>query len=315
MGISRLNYFLQHSCPNGIHQIHLKTLSDKTLAIDISIYLYKFKAKGCIIENMYLMCSIFKHYNITPIFVFDGKPPPEKNKTLEKRKEKKDIAEKKYNDLKKQMELNSLNNKDKTAIQLKMKVLEKNFIRLKNWEVRNVKHLLRCLGCKYLEAPGEADKWCAKLVLENLAYACLSDDMDLFAYGCPTVLRYLNINRHCVVEYNLNKILNELSINKSEFCKICVLAGTDYLNKNKWTKTVHYYYKLLLKFKKINQGDFYQWLEQKNILPDSLDKLNKTFKLFDVTTISLSDDIIQKHKPNHAELKIFLMQHGFIFPP
>ncbi len=96
MGISRLNYFLQHSCPNGIHPIHLKTLSGKTLAIDTSIYLYKFKAKGCIIENMYLMCSIFKHYNITPIFVFDGKPPDNKGNCLQERRENFMKLEEKY---------------------------------------------------------------------------------------------------------------------------------------------------------------------------------------------------------------------------
>ena len=31
-----------------------------------------------LIEKFYLMCSIFKNYNIIPLFVFDGKPPDEK---------------------------------------------------------------------------------------------------------------------------------------------------------------------------------------------------------------------------------------------
>ena len=303
MGIARLNYFLQHACPNGLHPIHFKNLSGKRIAIDISIYLYKFKAMGGIIENMYLLCSIFKFYNITPIFVFDGKPPPEKNRTLEKRKEKKDLAEKKYNELKKRMELSSLSKRDKSTLQLKMKGLEKNFIRLKNWEVRNVKYLLRCMGCAYLEAPGEADKWCAKLVIENKAYACLSDDMDLFVYGCPRVLRYLNIDQHTALEYNLEKILRDLEINESEFRKICVLAGTDYLNKKKWTKTVYYYYKLLLKFKLNNYNDFYKWLELKNILPDPKDELNKTLKLFDVSHIPFTPEMIDRHEPCPHKIK------------
>ena len=315
MGIARLNYFLQHACPNGLHSVHFKNLFGKTIAVDISIYLYKFKGKGGIIENMYLLCSIFKFYNITPIFVFDGKPPPEKTKTLEKRKEKKDLAEKKYNELKKRMELSSLSKRDKSAVQSKMKVLEKNFIRLKNWEVRNVKYLLKCMGCAYLEAPGEADKWCAKLVLENKAYACLSADMDLFVYGCPRVLRYLDIDRHTAVEYNLEIILEDLKINKSEFCKICVLAGTDYLNKKKWTKTVYYYYKLLLKFQQNVHNDFYQWLEQKNILPDPKDELNKTLKLFDVSQSPLTPEMIVRYEPCYKKLKMLLMQYGFIFPP
>ena len=43
MGVARLNYFIQHSSSNGLHQRHFKTLSGKKIAIDISIYLYKFQ--------------------------------------------------------------------------------------------------------------------------------------------------------------------------------------------------------------------------------------------------------------------------------
>ena len=37
------------------------------------------------IENFYLMCSIFKYYNIVPIFVFDGVPPKEKHEVRAKK--------------------------------------------------------------------------------------------------------------------------------------------------------------------------------------------------------------------------------------
>ena len=51
-------------------------------------------------ENMYLMLSIFKYYNITPIFIFDGKPPNEKKSLLQKRREDKLEAEQEYTILK-----------------------------------------------------------------------------------------------------------------------------------------------------------------------------------------------------------------------
>jgi len=47
-------------------------------------------------------------------------------------------------------------------------------------------------GVSYIDADGEADQLCASLVLKNKVYACLSEDMDLFVYGCPRVLRYLS---------------------------------------------------------------------------------------------------------------------------
>ena len=61
-------------------------LSGKKIAVDISIYMYKFSYNDTLLENMYLMLSIFKHYNVVPIFVFDGKPPTAKKELLIKRK-------------------------------------------------------------------------------------------------------------------------------------------------------------------------------------------------------------------------------------
>jgi hypothetical protein len=56
----------------------MKELANKTIVIDISIYMYKYQTDGTLIENIYLMLSLFKHYRIIPIFIFDGKPPIEK---------------------------------------------------------------------------------------------------------------------------------------------------------------------------------------------------------------------------------------------
>jgi 5'-3' exonuclease len=79
-------------------------LSGKRIAVDISIYLYKYEAENALLENMYVMLSIFRYYNIIPIFIFDGKPPPEKKALLLKRKEDKQEAQEEYDKLKKQLE-------------------------------------------------------------------------------------------------------------------------------------------------------------------------------------------------------------------
>ena len=42
-----------------------------------------------LLENVYLMISIFRDYNIKPLFVFDGPPPKEKLPLLALRKEAK----------------------------------------------------------------------------------------------------------------------------------------------------------------------------------------------------------------------------------
>ena len=79
--------------------MHFKALENRVIAIDASIYLYRFLAEDCLLENIYSMVALMKHYGIIPIFIFDGKAPVEKQKLLEKRNRDKNAAEKKYNEL------------------------------------------------------------------------------------------------------------------------------------------------------------------------------------------------------------------------
>ena len=104
MGIKNLNRFLKTECKDAIKFISLKELSGKKIAIDISIYLFKYASEQALIENIYLMLSVFRHYNIIPIFIFDGKTPTEKKELIQKRKENKLEAEKEYKFLKNKLD-------------------------------------------------------------------------------------------------------------------------------------------------------------------------------------------------------------------
>ena len=188
MGIKYLNRFLQENCKESIRKVNLYELSGKKVVIDTSIYMYRYLGEEALLENIYLMINIFRLNNIIPLFVFDGKPPKEKENLLKERKENKKKAEEKYNELQNQL-LDGQNAK----IEEQMNQLKKEFIRLHHTDIKDVKLLIQSLGASYIEAPGEADKLCAKLVNKNLVYACLSEDMDMFVYGCKRVLRYLSL--------------------------------------------------------------------------------------------------------------------------
>ena len=73
MGIRNLNKYFKQECKNSdaIKLTSISQISGKKIAVDISIYFYKFASEGTLIENIYLMLSIFRHYNIIPIFIFD----------------------------------------------------------------------------------------------------------------------------------------------------------------------------------------------------------------------------------------------------
>ena len=94
MGIKHLNQFLTEKCDNhAIKKMHLSKFSGKRIAVDASIYLYRFMGENRFIEYMYLMISIFKEYDIDPIFIFDGASPPEKKELLDERRKNKKFAE------------------------------------------------------------------------------------------------------------------------------------------------------------------------------------------------------------------------------
>jgi flap endonuclease-1 len=192
MGVKSLNRFIIANCPEAIRQLSFSELKNMKIVVDTSIYMYRYSAENALIEKMYQMIILFKYYNIIPVFVFDGKPPTEKKELLQIRKDEKITAENKFHILKKQ--LATITDVDEIKeIQLEMDSLKKKFVRLTYSDIENVKKLMDLCGVTYYQAEGEADKLCAKLVLDNKVYACLSEDNDMFVYGCPRVLKYISL--------------------------------------------------------------------------------------------------------------------------
>ena len=169
MGIRYLNSYLRDNCPKSIRVMNMSDLSGKKIAIDISIYLYKYESDNVLLENIYLMLSIFRHYNVIPIFIFDGKPPPEKKELLIKRKTDKKEAQQEYYTLKKSLENNEdYDDSEKQDIVNAMDQLKKQFVHINKYKTEQVKSLIRAYGATYYDAPGEADELCALLVLKKI---------------------------------------------------------------------------------------------------------------------------------------------------
>ena len=73
MGIKDLKLLIKKHCPGTITTIEYEELRNKTIAIDISIYLYKFKyGNNNFLLNFIKQIYKLKEFEITPIYVFDG---------------------------------------------------------------------------------------------------------------------------------------------------------------------------------------------------------------------------------------------------
>ena len=320
MGIRNLNRYLRENCHESIRCINISELSGKKIVVDISIYLYKYEAENILLENMYVMLSIFRYYNIIPIFIFDGKPPPEKKALLQKRREDKEAAQEEYYKLKKLLECKEEDD-DKQDIIASMDQLKKQIVQINKDKIESVKALIRAYGATYYDAPGEADELCALLVIKKKVWACLSEDMDLFVYGCTRVLRYFSLISHRVVLYHTRGIYEELKMTQKEFKEICVLSGTDYninSNGNNDIISLRLTIKHFRKFKETSEKDFYTWLMKNTEYITDIEFLNKINKMFnieyDCDKLEIFKNIKIVNGPiRQEEIKNIMKEEDFIF--
>lgn len=254
MGIRFLNKFLMSNCSkHSIRKTHLSEFSNKVFVIDASIYLYKYVGMEALAENIYLLVTTLLSYNIIPIFVFDGKPPKEKKELIAQRTQRKKEAETKYNEIKEQLNTQLIGATENMIVadaeemremREQMDVLKKQFVRIRENDIEFTKKLLTALGVKYYDASGEADEMCVKMVIKKKAWACMSDDMDMFLYGCKRVIRNISLMNHTCYYYNMDGILYDLGMSMNIFRQIMVLSGTDYNidSQTSLYETVQWYY-------------------------------------------------------------------------
>lgn len=334
MGIPKLNQLLIEKCSNSIKEIHLETFINKKIAVDISIYLYKFVSyNNDYMEHLYLFLSIFKYYCIIPIFIFDGKPPPEKQALLKRRFSEKYQA---YNEYK-SLEQNKSEISDKQQlmeIEKTMNSLKKKMIRITHTHISQAIELINAFGFRHYFAPNEADQLCIYLTTIGKTYATLSDDMDMIVSGCPLVLRNFNMTTHKLLLYDTKNILKDLQLTLQEFRDIVVLSGTDYEIPSESTSNsistststsitnIHIrksfeYYKKYKETEMDGSIDFYTWLNKNGIIEN-----NDLYKISDLMNIEtyinvleefIKNNISEKPKFSISSIKNIMKQNKFIF--
>ena len=184
-------------------------------------------------------------------------------------------------------------------------------------DLEQVKKLFDYCGIMYRTAEGEADELCAALVLGGKAYACLTEDTDLFVYGCPRILKYFSSAKHDVMFYDLYEILNELDISLTEFQEVCCISGTDY-NINKVSNIFHNL-EYLKEYKCSNnkEGVIKWFVENNKIMNEDTEKLYDIKKKYNIDTAKVLSQldyfVIRNKYLNHYKIKKILINYGFIF--
>lgn len=269
MGIISLHSFLNNNPTK--RKCRINVFKNKKICIDIYNYIYKYLATGKLIPQLEKMCKIFHKYNIQCLFVFDGKYDKIKINTQKDRQKKREKAEKKFQKLNVKK---NLSNNEKRVLK---KVLRER-VKVTKWDIYDTKKCLEHCGMKYVVADGEAEEYCTELVNKNYVYACMSDDTDLFPFGCRYIIRNFNINKETIEVFYLPELMDHLMISYVDFKTVCCLSSNDYNLTNK-KKNFIYYYNIFKKYlsDKVNYNNpsFIRWLVlEKHLNNEELEKYN-----------------------------------------
>lgn len=298
MGIKGLNkYFRENCCENSITSISIHEMKGKTIVIDTSIFMYKFLEQDKLLENMFKMVNSFLQNNITPIYIFDGKPETIKNSIVTKRIKKRNDAYEKMNNL--QKELDSDNSKENEKMNEKIQRLKKQSTRVTMKHILDLKDGLKSLGVVCYDAVYEADGLCASFLRSNKAWACMSDDMDMFAYGCNVVIREWNIHTNKGKIHYTDKICKDIGIPIDHLSQVLILVGNDYVqNKPKISiqQAIDWYKSFIMDY----SGHFYSWLvKNDHISKEAVFSLNNA-----LDTYQYVDEIVKISKPKRNNDKV-----------
>ena len=301
MGIKDLKLLIKKYCPDTITTLSYEDLKDSKIAIDTSIYLYKFKYGG----NNFLLNFIkqihkFREFDIIPVYVFDGKPPIEKKGVIDNRKE---IKRKKYerreeiekklieykNIVKDTTDKKTLYEENTKILQDELKKLNLSIISIDKGDIESLKELFTILNIQFIEADTEAEIICARLCKQNKVDLCLSDDTDVLANGSIFVTGY-NLKKNHLIKYDYPKILKELKLTNEEFVDLCILCGCDYtlkINKIGYITA----YKLITKYR-------------------TLEKIIENIK--DIDKYCITDEFIKSF--NYQECRDIFLNNNFELP-
>jgi len=254
MGIKNLHRVLEKYAPGCYQTRHLSYYSYKKVAIDISLYLYKYKAihGDRWLESFLALIVCLRKWDVHCIFIYDGKAPIEKLEEQQRRRESRVKQSDKIRQLEDEMAeyaatgkigelmceiqkkegIVSLFRKRETVnmavIRSKLEMMKSQQISITLEDLDLSRALFDVLSIPYVIAPAEAECYASQLCLNGKVDAVMSEDTDVLAYGTPLFLTKVDINRGTVVEIMHSEIIVEMGMTPACFTDLCIMCSCDY---------------------------------------------------------------------------------------
>lgn len=264
MGIKNLHQFLKKylkkvgKLKDVYREVSLRAFKGKRVAIDVSIYLYKYK---CVRGDEWLGCfhtliTSLQKYGIDMVMVFDGAALPAKKVEHKKRKEQRvklneqiQSYESMFNTYMESgvlsKELLELYKKktsdtfpllldgeepliDRKLLQDIIEQKKRQIVKITQQDIQTLKEMFALLHIPYVIAKYEAEALCGNLCCLKKVDAVLTEDTDILCYQTPIFMFKLNTyTGKCTVIY-FDELLKALELTSKEFIDFCIMCGTDY---------------------------------------------------------------------------------------
>ncbi|XP_021166411.1 exonuclease 1 isoform X2 [Fundulus heteroclitus] len=227
MGISGLLQFIK----DAAEPINVKKYKGQTVAVDTYCWLHKGAfscaeklAKGEPTDQYVWYCMKFVdmllNFSVKPILVFDGRNLPSKQEVEKTRRERREANLQKGRQLLREGKLSEARDCFGRCVNITPAMAHKLI------------KAARERGVDCIVAPYEADAQLAYLTKSGFAQAVITEDSDLLAFGCRTVI--LKMDKHGngmeIDQNNLGRCRSLGNVfTEEKFRYMCILAGCDYL--------------------------------------------------------------------------------------
>jgi flap endonuclease-1 len=227
------------------HEIELKDLKGRRLAIDANNFIYQFLSvvrtpgttpltspDGTVTSHLtgllYRVTHLISRYDMSLVFVFDGKPPKLKQAEIEKRHQLREKATTEWKEALRAGDYAKAFSKAVMSSSLTVPMIQ------------DAKNLLTLLGIPYLQAPSEAEAQAAYMVMKGDVWASSSNDYDSLLFGTPRLIRYLTIHGKEYLPSKgvsrplkpelivLEQFLKKQGISRGQLVDMAIMVGTDF---------------------------------------------------------------------------------------
>jgi flap endonuclease-1 len=224
-------------------KISLGDLAGRSIAVDAFNTLYQFLSMirqsdgtplmdrdGHVtshLSGLFFRSAALLEIGLKPVYVFDGKPPELKRKTIMERVSAKKQAEKEWKEALEKGEMKKAFSRATRTSRLTDEMVDESC------------ELLDALGIPWIKAPSEGEAQISHMARNGDVWAAASQDYDTLLFGTPTLVRYLTLagkrrlpsGKKVDVTpevITLTEVLGVLRVTREQLIDMAILIGTDF---------------------------------------------------------------------------------------